>query len=119
MGREIRRVPQNWKHPTTNVGDEESYIPYRDGCKYDELAKEWVKQFKLWEIHGNRFDYDEYEDYYFNLESPPLREDFTKVKEEECTWFQYYENISEGTPVSPAFETKDELLKYLDSHDSD
>ena len=29
------------------------------------------------------------------------------------TWFQMYENVSEGTPISPKFETKEELVDYL------
>lgn len=30
-----------------------------------------------------------------------------------ATWFQVYETVSEGTPVTPPFATKDELVDYL------
>jgi hypothetical protein len=29
------------------------------------------------------------------------------------TWFQVYETVSEGTPVTPPFATKEELVDYL------
>lgn len=34
-------------------------------------------------------------------------------KPEEATWFQMYETVSEGTPVTPPFETREELVEYL------
>lgn len=35
------------------------------------------------------------------------------LKEEEKTCFQIYENVSEGTPVSPVFETHEEMATWL------
>ena len=32
---------------------------------------------------------------------------------EDATWFQVYETVSEGTPVTPPFETQDQLIEYL------
>jgi len=29
------------------------------------------------------------------------------------TWFQAYETVSEGTPVTPPFATQEELIDYL------
>ena len=29
------------------------------------------------------------------------------------TWWQVYETVSEGTPVTPPFETREELVEYL------
>lgn len=34
-------------------------------------------------------------------------------KPEDCTWWQVWETVSEGTPVTPPFATKDELVDYL------
>ena len=31
----------------------------------------------------------------------------------KATWFQVYETVSEGTPVSPPFATREELVEYL------
>lgn len=36
--------------------------------------------------------------------------------EDVATWWQLYENVSEGTPVSPAFATSEELIDYLCAH---
>lgn len=33
--------------------------------------------------------------------------------ESEATWWQVYETVSEGTPVTPPFETQEELIEYL------
>ena len=34
----------------------------------------------------------------------------------EHTWYQVYQTISEGTPVTPAFSNKEELIEYLVEH---
>jgi hypothetical protein len=31
-------------------------------------------------------------------------------------WWQVYETVSEGTPVTPPFATKEELIEYLVEH---
>jgi hypothetical protein len=33
--------------------------------------------------------------------------------EEACTAYQIYENVTEGTPVSPVFVTQDEMRSWL------
>ena len=43
----------------------------------------------------------------------PLKDDYVKYEESEAIWFQVYETVSEGTPVTPPFETKKELVDYL------
>ncbi len=35
---------------------------------------------------------------------------------EEGVWFQVYETVSEGTPVTPPFATLEELSRYLYTH---
>lgn len=37
-------------------------------------------------------------------------------KTEEAIWYQVYETVSEGTPVTPPFETQQELIEYLVIH---
>lgn len=55
------------------------------------------------------------EKYYALYEGdPPRIEHYNHYyTEDEATWFQLYETVSEGTPVSPPFETKEELSQYL------
>lgn len=116
MGREVRRVPPNWHHPqTSKYGREECYQPMHDET-YEHAANEWLKEFHdfmadpkaqaealsaeckyFWDWHG----------------SPPTQEYYRPYSDEEATWFQVYETVSEGTPVTPAFATKEELVEYL------
>jgi hypothetical protein len=37
-------------------------------------------------------------------------------KPEEMTWWQVYETVTEGTPVTPPFATQEELIEYLVTH---
>jgi hypothetical protein len=121
MGREIRRVPPDFQHPRRfnngNIGNNrtpDGYIPKYDGINYEKEALEWIIEFEKWRNDlDSRTENNKDEPYYFNIEPPPLREDYTDVKEEECTWYQLYETVSEGTPLSPPFETREELINYL------
>lgn len=119
MGREIRRVPANWQHPTVKPEND----PYRHGGyqpMYDrtfaEAAADWKAEFAKWEA-GERPSYCEGDDR--NLEywewdsTPPVRDYYRPWSDEEATWFQCWETVSEGTPVSPPFATQEELIEYL------
>jgi len=117
MGREIRKVPANWEHP------KKEHYPDRYQPIYDrtfaEAAKEWKEEFAKWEA-GERPDYCGEENK--NLEywewegKPPDPEYYRPYKDEEATWLQVYETVSEGTPVTPPFATADELIEYLSTH---
>jgi hypothetical protein len=37
-------------------------------------------------------------------------------QDKEATWFQAWETVTEGTPVTPPFATTDELVDYLATH---
>jgi hypothetical protein len=125
MGREIRRVPPNWEHPrwteedlnnsscsNKEVGDYKSMYDQT----YKEACKEWKEAFYKWES-GERPSYiseesrnKEYWDYHG---SPPDKDYYRPEFNEEPTWYQAYQTVSEGTPVSPPFATEDELIDYL------
>jgi len=121
MGREIRRVPPNWEHPKRENG---SYQPL-----YDESA---INSFNEWVSEYHKFITDELESvaleqgYDVNnpyaafcdwAGGPPDHEYYRpNWKEESATWWQVYETVTEGTPVSPPFETPEELINYLVEH---
>lgn len=113
MGREIRRVIPNWEHPKTKNGDQ--YQPMFDRT-FEEECKKWIEGFESW-IDGTHPDFEEYGDKYAYWEwegNPPDRKYYLPHRtDEEATWYQLYETVSEGTPVSPPFETKKELIDYL------
>ena len=129
MGREIRRVPPNWEHPRAECRHKN---PWRlDGCDdakahdgmclqpmfdsdFDTALYEWVEEYELWKKgeHPHQKDYP-----YWEYAGPPPDPAYYHPKwEVEPTWYQVYETVSEGTPVTPPFATKGELVDYLVEH---
>lgn len=112
MGREIRMVPPNWEHPKQENG---RYQPlYKTTFK--EAAEEWLQGLKKWN-DGERLrvlkEYNTDYEYWEWSGNPPDRKYYLPEWDVEPTWFQVYETVSEGTPVTPPFATKEELIDYL------
>ena len=86
MGREVRRVPKDWKHPRDDRG---GFVPLHDRSilKYedpDDPEGEKIKECELMPDFGDN-----------------------------ATHWQMYEDTTEGTPISPVCETPDELATWL------
>lgn len=119
MGREIRRVPKNWEHPKESNGNYESLVDdYIGSLKYyKKEVEEFIEQMTEVIESGDVKIYDtlfktpqEAFDYLTEDEiTPPDIHDYMP----EGSWYQLFENVSEGTPLSPPFETKEELIKWL------
>lgn len=105
MGREIRKVPPNWSHPRDHKGN---YISLLKGGnnQYESRLKEWKEDKANW----SKEDIEEYGKF---DENQPVKSNYTDYNDVEPTWFQIYQTVSEGYPVSPPFETKAELVEYL------
>jgi hypothetical protein len=123
MGREVRRVPANWEHPM----DDRGFVPLHDG--YNEAKREWELYHEKWK-QGLERDWsvseDEaagwvpikeshsestFEDYYGKY---PNRDAYMPDwPDEERTHWQMYENVSEGTPISPVCASAEELAHWL------
>jgi hypothetical protein len=125
MGRQIRRVPANWQHPEAE-GDDlrrgRGYTPLYGLC-YKTEAEEWVKNCLLWSQgrHPDQLDGSGKDcEFFWEWDGdPPDRKYYVQYDPDDkdlCTWWQLYETVSEGTPVSPAFATADELIDYLATH---
>jgi hypothetical protein len=120
MGREVRRVPSDWEHPkyTKDNAIRESWIgeykPLYDQ-DYESAAEEWTVNFNMWQEGKHPSQPCEYCRYYWEYDSPPDEEAYRDRKwtEEDATHFQAYETVSEGTPVTPAFATREALVDYL------
>lgn len=108
MGRDIRRVPPNWEHPQKDNGD---YQPLFER-NYDDEKKEWLEGLAAWEAKTHP-DYRPDSDWWEWHGNPPDREYCIPYKAEDATWYQMYETVSEGTPLTPPFATKEELVDYL------
>jgi hypothetical protein len=118
MGREIRRVPANWQHPlSTKFYREDRKQPMFDDA-FEPVMARWLENFDR--IRSGKLDDLERECYPRGLADwlqdegmPPDPAYYRPWKDEEATWFQLWETVSEGTPVSPPFETEDGLIDYL------
>lgn len=116
MGREVRRVPKDWVHPMKPTER------YRNGAlvtvddhqpMYDEdfetAMDSWYADFKLYvpQEHDN--------EPYWEYNGPPPDPKYYRPKwtDAERTHLMMYEDTTEGTPISPAFETAEELARWL------
>ena len=120
MGREVRRVIAGWNHPKDESGE---YIPLFEGREYAPRVAEWDIGASKW-AEGLRDDWnggwkpleDDEKDISFEKWSGerPKKEDYMpEWPEELLTHIMMYEDTSEGTPISPAFDTPEELAKWL------
>lgn len=91
MGREVRRVHPEWQHPKDYWG---KYLPLHDRS-YVEAMAEW--------IHDGEHE-DERPNHVFYR--PEWSDDIR-------TAYQVYETVTEGTPISPVFQTREELIDWL------
>lgn len=113
MGREIRKVPKGWEHPKDDNGN---FKPMREE-QYITALNEWIKDHNLW-IEGKHEDQlkrpDETKEFkYFaswDGDAPEVAyyNSFYDPASAEC--YQFYESVSEGTPLSPVFDS----LTYLE-----
>ncbi len=124
MSREVRRVPADWQHPTHNVREwrtgrmVERYKPLFPGKRYQPEVDEWDEECAKWKA-GWRPDYctdpeDRAMTYEQHNGQRPHKDDYMPDwPAEQRTHLMMYENTSEGTPISPAFETPEELARWL------
>lgn len=113
MGREVRMIPADWQHPKDARGN---YIPLLDGS-YAESAAQYAEEKAKWE-RGDFPDYASAESRAMSYEewngSAPVETDYMPAfAEGTATHLCMYENTSEGTPISPAFKTPEELARWL------
>jgi hypothetical protein len=83
---------------------------------FADAAAEWKAGYAEWE-RGERSDYCDAEsrdlEFWEWHGGPPDRTYYRPWADSEATWYQLWETVSEGTPISPPFETKEELADYL------
>jgi len=111
MGREIRMVPPNWEHPKDSYGE---YSPMFDEV-FEVALEKYYQNYMSWRNKTHKYYAEEYTfvDYFGNPPNPNYcRPEF----KEEPTWYQVYETVSEGTPITPPFETKEKLIEHLVEH---
>ena len=110
MGREIRMVTPNYEHPK-KYGGEYKPLCYgfeKDLKRFDNHIKEHGLRAALGYFAGGPNPEN-----YMLVEYNDNDEMYYEVPECQRTWCQVFETVSEGTPYSPAFATKGELVNYL------
>src|SRR5574338_986242 len=101
MRKEVRVVPRNWEHPKD--GDNNFIAKLYGFEKFlDDLKKEINK-------NGLRKTLKEY----VVIDIDIYMDNDWKDRNLKPELFMMYENTTEGTPISPAFETLEELARWL------
>lgn len=127
MGREVRMVPPGWQHPKDENG---RYIPLYQG-PYSEAGSDWDEAWAAWQ-RGEIENYGEGPKWKPKCESAlacarytdwagarPSPDDYMPdFPEGTATFLCMYEDTSEGTPISPAFETPEELARWLTDNEA-
>lgn len=104
MGRQVRQVPADWKHPTTWNPEGTCFDPLHDRKYYAEAKREWLETLAKVGLQRTLDDLGG---------APDERDYMPNWPESEKTHFMMYEDTSEGTPISPAFPTIEELARWL------
>lgn len=124
MGREVRRVPADWKHPKNVKGH---YIPLEGGsfskrlAEWEEGARQWERGFIRnwdrnlkadgWKRKGPSVKSSSFDEW--DGPKPEAKDYMPDWPESERTHWQMYEDTSEGTPISPVMETPEKLARWL------
>lgn len=115
MGREIRKVPPGWEHPRKEDGNYQEMYDQ----DYETIAKEYETEFLSWckGLHETQIKEQTLEPYgykyFWDYSSPPNEEYYRPKFTEEATHIQIYQNVGEGSPVSPVFADKPEMIEWL------
>lgn len=115
MSREIRRVPEDWKHPKGK-----SLL----GPSFEDDLADWGEGHAKWRA-GLKRDYATYPEKawkpredsdtgsYSEWAGPrPTQGEYMPTWEDEATHYQMYETTSEGSPISPVFATPEEVARW-------
>lgn len=125
MGRKVRMVPPDWVHPVDSKGN---HVPLHDGCTLASALEDWDEGQAAWN-RGEVEDYSgkglwkprptdvaSYADW--SGERPDPKDYTPAFPESTATHFMMYEDTSEGTPISPAFATPEELARWLSDNNA-
>jgi hypothetical protein len=119
MSREVRMVPPDWQHPKDSKG---RFVPLVDGS-FEQDDAEYGAERAAWEFGFRRGYGDEpwvprepsdgnLANVYYGRRPDP--DDYMpEFPEGTATHYMIYETCSEGTPISPAFATPEELAHWL------
>ena len=114
MGRELKRVPMDFDYPLKQVwyGYFLNYIPTCKSTNDIDYCKQCKEFARIKGIKETRYECPDYDDYFKEVKE--------KLKElcepPKGDGYQLWETTSEGSPVSPVFETLDELCEWCEDN---
>lgn len=122
MSREVRRVPKGWQHPQVEeVNFRTLCMEMRYQPMFDEpfapAMRDWYERWQAWE-RGERpehFDANKCGDMpFWEWDGGPPDPAYYRPDWPDAlrTHLMMYETTSEGTPLSPAFETPEEVARW-------
>jgi hypothetical protein len=122
MGTAVRRVPSDCAHESGR------YIPLSDGLDFERRARQWDEHAAKWQQGLRRdLDTDDWEPAkadlqaitYAEYEGPrPDPQEYTpQWPADACTHWQIYEEVTEGTPISPVCASLEEFARWTADHD--
>ena len=103
MGREVRRVPADWKHPK----NEDKSL----GGDYKPLQENYADDARKFLAIANSKSLQDAVEWFG--QAPDKNDYMPDWPESERTHYMMYETTSEGTPISPAFASPEELARWL------
>jgi hypothetical protein len=104
-------VPADWVHPKKY--GEERLQPMLDRS-FDKAIREWFAGYEAWQKGTRPEGSEEFENYWeWECTPPDPTYYMPDWPEEQKTHLMMYETTSEGTPISPAFATPEELARWL------
>lgn len=115
MGREVRMVPKDWEHPKRDNG---RYIALFDS-DFEEDAAAWDKECADWDAgiypgyakeEHKKMSFKEWDS-----DRPEAKDYMPIFPKGTADHYMMYETCSEGTPISPAFDTPESLAMWLES----
>lgn len=111
-------VPPNWQHPTDDRGNLKSM----HDRNFRDVFSQWLTDFdrirrgELTDVERNCYVKPgtiPLCEWLHDEGGPPDPDTYRPWRDEDATWFQVWETVSEGTPVTPPFATRAELVDYL------
>lgn len=121
MAYEIRKVPANWQHPKDEEGD---YKALFDSIDFDRRTKRWDEENEMWAKGyrsgngpGHYVPIEPEHQHMTYVQWTDVRPDpawfMPQWPVAERTHYMLYEDVTEGTPLSPAFEKATDLLNWV------
>lgn len=111
MGREIRKVKPDWHHPKNELGHDQPMYDH----SFTQAATDWTNGIIEWvKKYPTGFD-DKGNAYWEWNDDPPSDREYYRPEwtEGSAIAYQIYETVTEGTPVSPVFQTVDDMRAWL------